>query len=285
MTEDTDPIETREWLEALDAVSNGSVDAAYTTSGYWQGKMAAAGLFAAVPFGPDVSEYLAWLFEGDGLKLWRELYAKHNLWVTPCLVIPPEASGWFREPIESLDQLKGLKMRIPGFGGEVLMRVGGTPVNIPGAELFTALQSGTIDATEWVGPMNDLAFGLFRAAKYYYYPGWHEPGTTLEALINKKAFTALGKDLKSIVRNACKMVNQDMTTEFTAKNNAALDTLVNKHGVKLRQFSDEVVNAIGAAAGDVMAADSSPGCPLPTSTRMESLAVAFTLSVTVKVTV
>ena len=108
-------------------------------------------------------------------------------------------------------------MRIPGIGGEVLRKVGGTPVNIPGAELFTALESGTIDATEWVGPMNDLAFGLFRAARYYYYPGWHEPGTTLEAIINKKAFDGLSKDLQSIVRNACKMVNQEMSTEFTLR--------------------------------------------------------------------
>jgi TRAP-type mannitol/chloroaromatic compound transport system substrate-binding protein len=132
-------------------------------------------------------------------------------------------------------------MRIPGLGGEVLKRAGGTPVNLPGGELFTSLKTGAIDATEWVGPYNDLAFGLHKAAKYYYYPGWHEPGTTLEALINKKAYEDLAADLKVIVKNACKVVNQDMSLEFAAKNNQALDTLVNKHKVDVRKLPDDVL--------------------------------------------
>jgi TRAP-type mannitol/chloroaromatic compound transport system substrate-binding protein len=160
--------------------------------------------------------------------------------------------GWFNKEINTIDDLKGLKMRIPGFGGEVLMRVGGTPVNIPGAELFTALQSGTIDATEWVGPMNDLAFGLFRAAKYYYYPGWHEPGTALEGLVNAEAYAALPPDLQAIVKYACQAANMDMFADFEARNGEALKTLVNEHGVELRAFPDEVLAELKRASAEVI---------------------------------
>jgi len=143
-------------------------------------------------------------------------------------------------------------MRIPGLGGEVLKRAGGTPVNLPGGELFTSLKTGAIDATEWVGPYNDLAFGLHKAAKYYYYPGWHEPGTTLEALINKKAYNDLPTDLKVIVKNACKVVNQDMSLEFAAKNNQALDTLVNRHKVDVRKLPDDVLARLKVLSHEVV---------------------------------
>jgi len=144
-------------------------------------------------------------------------------------------------------------MRIPGLGGEVLRRAGGTPVNLPGGELFTSLQSGAIDATEWVGPYNDLAFGLYKAAKYYYYPGFHEPGTCLEAMINKEAFDALPKDLQSIVMNACKAVNLDMLSEYMARNPAALNTLVKKHNVDLRVYPPDVVRRLRELSDEVVA--------------------------------
>ena len=143
-------------------------------------------------------------------------------------------------------------MRIPGLGGEVLKRAGGTPVSLPGGEIFTSLQSGAIDATEWVGPYNDLAFGLYKAAKHYYYPGWHEPGTTLECFINQKAFTALPKDLQSIVRHATRVANQDMLAEYTSRNNQALATLVNKHKVDLRRFPDDVLKKLKALSDEVV---------------------------------
>jgi len=153
--------------------------------------------------------------------------------------------GWFNKEINSVEDLKGLKMRIPGLGGEVLKRAGGTPVSLPGGEIFTSLQSGAIDATEWVGPYNDLAFGLYKAAKYYYYPGWHEPGSALEAIINRKAFEALPKDLQKIVLAACRVANEDMLAEYTARNNAALKTLVEDPVLaRLRELSEEVVAEI-----------------------------------------
>lgn len=144
-------------------------------------------------------------------------------------------------------------MRLPGLGGEVLARVGGTPVTLPGRELFTALQTGTIDATEWVGPFNDLAFGLHKAAKYYYYPGWHEPGTTLEFLVNQQAFSQLPADLQAIVRVAARAVNQDMLDEYTTRHVAALDSLVNEHGVELRAFPAEVLAKLREVSTQVIA--------------------------------
>ena len=161
--------------------------------------------------------------------------------------------GWFNKEINTLDDLNGLKMRMPGLGGEVLKRLGGTPVSLPGGEIFTSLKSGAIDATEWVGPYNDLAFGLYKAAKYYYYPGWHEPGTTLECFINDKALKTLPEDLQSIVLNACKVANLDLLAEYTARNNEALDTLVNKHHVELRKFPDEVLSELKRISEQVVA--------------------------------
>ncbi len=144
-------------------------------------------------------------------------------------------------------------MRIPGLGGEVLARAGGTPVSLPGGELFTSLQSGAIDATEWVGPYNDLAFGLYKAAKYYYYPGWHEPGTTLECIVNQKAFDALPDDLKQIVTSAAAVANQEILTEYVARNNQALQTLVNEHHVDVRKLPDEVLLRLRDLSDEVVA--------------------------------
>jgi TRAP-type mannitol/chloroaromatic compound transport system substrate-binding protein len=143
-------------------------------------------------------------------------------------------------------------MRIPGLGGEVLKRAGGTPVSLPGGEIFPSLQSGAIDATEWVGPYNDLAFGLYKAAKHYYYPGWHEPGTTLECFVSKQALEALPADLQTIVINASRIANQDMLAEYTTRNNQALQTLVNEHKVDLRRFPDEVLQKLKTLSDEVV---------------------------------
>ena len=160
--------------------------------------------------------------------------------------------GWFNKEINKTEDLLGLKMRIPGPGGEILRRAGGTPTNIPGAELFTALQTGTIDAAEWVGPYNDLAFGLFRAAKYYYYPGWQETGSGLECMINQEKWNALPADLQAIVRVACQAVTVEMLSEFTYNNGVALGTLVNSHDVQLRRFPNDVLNHLQGIADTLL---------------------------------
>lgn len=240
-------------FEIFDAVSQGTAEMGHGAAYYWKGKSQAAQFFAAVPFGLTAQEMNAWLYHGGGMSLWEEVYAPFGLIPAAAGNTGVQMGGWFNKEIHSVTDLKGLKMRIPGLGGEVLKRAGGTPVNLPGGELFTSLQTGAIDATEWVGPYNDLAFGLYKAAKHYYYPGWHEPGTTLECFINAKAFNTLPDDLKSIVKNACRVANQDMLAEYTARNNAALSTLVNEHNVDVRRFPDDVLSTIKKLSDEVVA--------------------------------
>jgi len=240
-------------FEVFDAVSRGTAQMGHGASYYWKGKSEAAQFFAAVPFGLNAQEMNAWLYHGGGMELWQETYKPFGIVPAAAGNTGVQMAGWFNREIKTTADLQGLKMRIPGLGGEVLKRAGGTPVSLPGGEIFTSLKTGAIDATEWVGPYNDLAFGLHKAAKYYYYPGWHEPGTTLEALINEKAFAALPNDLQLIVKTACESVNQDMLTEYTARNQTALDTLVNKHKVDLRKLPDDVLNKLHALSVDVVA--------------------------------
>ncbi|SMF24805.1 TRAP-type mannitol/chloroaromatic compound transport system, substrate-binding protein [Alteromonadaceae bacterium Bs31] len=223
------------------AVSSGSVQMGHSAAYYWKGKIPAAVFFASVPFGMNAQELNGWLHYGGGLELWREVYEPFNLIPFAAGNTGVQMGGWFNREINSVDDLSGLKMRIPGIGGEVFSRAGGEAINIPGGELFTSLQSGVIDATEWVGPYNDLAFGFHQIAQYYYYPGWHEPGPTLEIIVNKDAYNTLPDDLQGIIVAAARMVNQDMLDEYTARNNAALEELINEHGVDLRRFPDDVL--------------------------------------------
>jgi TRAP-type mannitol/chloroaromatic compound transport system substrate-binding protein len=240
-------------FEVFDAVSSGTAQMGHGAAYYWKGKSEAAQFFAAVPFGMTAQEMNAWLYYGGGMQLWEEVYAPFGVLPTAAGNTGLQMGGWFNKEINGVEDLQGLKMRIPGLGGEVLKRAGGTPVNLPGGEIFTSLQSGTIDATEWVGPYNDLAFGLYKAAKYYYYPGWHEPGTTLECLFNKQAFEALPVDLQSIVSNACRVANADMLAEYTARNNTALQTLVNEHHVDVREFPKPVLDKLRSISEQVVA--------------------------------
>lgn len=244
-------------LQVFDAVSQGTAEMGHSGAYYWKGKTPAAQFFTSVPFGLTAQEMNGWIYHGGGLELWQELYAPFNLIPLAAGNTGVQMAGWFNKEINSVDDLKGLKMRIPGLGGEVLKRAGGTPVTLPGGELFTSLQTGAIDATEWVGPYNDLAFGLYKAAKHYYYPGWHEPGSMMELTVNKPAFEALPKDLQAIVTVAARAINADMLAEYTARNNAALTELVETHGVdvrelpadvltKLRELSDQVVAEVAA---------------------------------------
>jgi len=229
-------------LQVFDAVSSGTVQMGHGASYYWKGKMPAASFFSSVPFGLNAQEMNGWLLKGGGLELWQELYAPFNLIPMPGGNTDVQMAGWFNKEINSVDDLKGLKMRIPGLGGEVLKRAGGNPELIAGGEIFSALEMGRIDAAEFVGPYNDLAFGFYKAAKYYYYPGWQEPGTTLETLINKQAFEELPTDLQEIVKGACLAANSDMLAEFTEKNNEALKILVEEHGVQVKKLPQEVLD-------------------------------------------
>ncbi len=240
-------------FEIFDAVSRGMAEMGHGAAYYWKGKIEAAQFFAAVPFGLNAQEMNAWLYHGGGMELWAETYQPFGLVPTAAGNTGVQMAGWFNKEINSTADLKGLKMRIPGLGGEVLKRAGGTPVSLPGGEIFTSLKTGAIDATEWVGPYNDLAFGLHKAAKYYYYPGWHEPGTTLECFINEKALKKLPDDLQSIVLQACRIANQDMLAEYTARNNQALQTLTGKHKVQLKALPDDVLTTLRTLSDEVIA--------------------------------
>lgn len=227
-------------LGVFDAVSSGSVEMGHSGSYFWRGKVPAAQFFTSIPFGMNAQEQNAWLFHGGGLELWREVYAPFNLIPFPAGSTGVQMAGWFNREINSVSDLHGLKMRIPGLAGEVFNAAGGTAVNIPGGELYTALQTGVIDAAEWVGPENDLAFGFHQIAKYYYYPGWHEPAPTLELMINKQAFESLPPDLQAIVTYATRAINQDMLDSYTANNSRALKEIEAK-GVQVRRLPDEVL--------------------------------------------
>ena len=239
-------------FEIFDAVSQGTAEMGHGAAYYWKGKSEAAQFFAAVPFGMNAAEIEAWMYHGGGLDLWREVYDPFNLVPFPAGHTGVQMGGWFNREINSVDDLKGLKMRIPGLGGEVLRRAGGTPVSLPGAEIFTSLQTGNIDATEWVGPYNDLSFGLYKAAQYYYYPGWHEPNTVLECMINKDAWNSLPDDLKSVVEVACKASATHMLSEFNARNHDALRVLVDEHRVDLRPFPAEVLSRLRELSTEVL---------------------------------
>ena len=240
-------------FEVFDTVSQGTVQMGHSGAYYWKGKMPASVIFSAIPFGMTAKELNAWLHYGGGLALWQELYQ-------PFGVIPmaggntgTQFAGWFKKEINSLEDLKGLKMRIPGLAGEVLKRAGGIPVTLTGGEIFSSLQSGAIDATEWVGPYNDLAFGFYQAAEYYYSSIWHEPGTGLEFLINEKAFNDLPKDLQKIVEIAARAAHEDTLDEYNARNNNALITLQEKHKVKMRALPPEVLAELKAITEQVIA--------------------------------
>lgn len=228
-------------FEVFDAVSQGSAEMGHGAAYYWRGKSEAAQFFATIPFGMNAHEQNAWLYYGGGLELWREVYEPFNLMPFPAGNTGVQMGGWFNRPIDSMADLDGLKMRIPGIGGEVLRRAGGTPVNLPLSEIFTALQTGSIDATEWVSPYNDLAIGLHQAARYYYYPGWQEPAPTLECIINRDAWNSLPEDLQAIVRVACQATTLDMISEFMARNATALAQLQADENVELRKFPDDVL--------------------------------------------
>ncbi len=229
-------------LEVFDAVSRGTAELGHGAAYYWKGKVPTAQFFTSVPFGLSAIEMNAWLSKGEGQKFWDEAYAPFG--VKPMVVgnTGMQMGGWYNKEINSLGDLRGLKIRMPGLGGEVLARLGATTVNLPGGEVFTALQTGAIDATDWVSPYNDLAFGLHKAAKYYY-PGWQEPQAVLELLVNQKALDTLPEDLQAILTEATRAASRDMMDDYVYNNALALDQL-KQQGVELKRFPDEVLDAM-----------------------------------------
>ena len=228
-------------LEVFDAVRQGVAEIGHSGAYYWQGKIPATPFFSSIPFGMTSYEQDAWLRFGGGEGLWKELYAPFNLIPVRGGNSGTQMFGWFNKEINSLADLQGLKMRIPSLGGEVFRRAGGVPVTLQVSEVFTALQTGALDATEFVSPYNDLAAGYHTVAEYYYYPGWHEPGSTLETIFNKERFEALPEDLQAILLAGAEVMNQTLLDELMAKNNEALKSLVEEHGVELRRLPDDVL--------------------------------------------
>ena len=239
-------------FEVFDAVSRGTVEMGHGAAYYHKGKVDAAQFFTAIPFGMTNAELNGWLYYGGGLELYRELYEPFDLVPFPTGNTGVQMGGWFNKEINSIEDLKGLKMRIPGLGGEVLRRAGGTPVTLPGAEIFTALQTGAIDATEWVGPYNDVSFGLHKAARYYYTPGWQEPGPGLETIVNKAAWASLPPDLQAIVSVTAQAITTDMAAEYTHGNAMSLSQLEADPNIEIRPFPVEVTELLKAISREVV---------------------------------
>ena len=239
-------------LGVFDAVSQGTVECGHSASYYWAGKNPAFQWFTSIPFGLNAQGMNTWLYQGNGLKLWRELYAHFNIVPRPAGNTGVQMGGWFNKEIKSINDFKGLKMRMPGLGGKVLKKVGGTVVLLPGGEIYTSLERGVIDATEWVGPAHDMRMGFHKVAKYYYAPGWHEPGSVLEFIVNKKAHDKLPDDLKAVLDVACAELNVQMLTEFEHENAKGLKILAKEHRVKLKRFPSDVLKKLRTVARETI---------------------------------
>ncbi|MGH1480067.1 MAG: TRAP transporter substrate-binding protein [Geminicoccales bacterium] len=239
-------------FESLDAVQQGTADLAHSAPFFWLGKSKALNYFGSIPLGLMESEIAAWLYFGGGMALWEEAMAPFGIKPLFAGSSGISAGGWYRKEINGLDDLKGLKLRMAGLGGEVMKRLGATPVLTPPAEVFQAMSSGTVDAAELIGPWNDAAFGLFQVADYYYLPGFHEVGPTAEILINQGAWDSLPEDLKAIVDGAAKATAIEYNADYRYHNVTLLKPLVEEHGVQLRAFPDEVNDALAATTMEVL---------------------------------
>lgn len=240
-------------FQSFDAVSAGDADMYHAAEYYWQGKSKGYNFLTTVPFGMTGTETHAWLTYGGGQELWDELSAGFNLKGFPVHTTGVQMGGWFNKDIDSIDDFKGLKMRMPGLGGEVLRALGANPINLPVGEIYPALQSGAIDATEWVGPWQDLMFGFYKVTKKYYYPGWHEPGTVSSVGINKTLFDGLSKSDQQMIQVVCQAEAFIQSCEYSASNQGSLEVLIDKHGVELKRYSDELVAKVRAVSDDVVA--------------------------------
>lgn len=238
-------------FDSFDEVASGNAQIYHGAEYYWKGKHPGFAYFTAVPFGLTYTEMNAWMRFGGGQELWDELAAEFDLKGLMCGNTGVQMGGWFNKEINSASDLRGLKMRIPGQGGDVMAKLGASPVSLPGGQIYENLVSGSLDATEWVGPWNDEAMKLYEAAKFYYWPGFHEPGPMLAIGMNKSWWERLSSSDQLIIEAASSMENDVMMAEFNAKNGASLQRLVDEQGVELREFSDDVYDAFGKASDEV----------------------------------
>ncbi len=239
-------------LEAFDAVKSGSAEVGSGAAYYWAGMVPAAQFFASVPFGMNAQQLNAWILCGGGLELWQECYGNYGL--VPMLGgnTGVQMGGWFNRQINHIGDFKGLKMRMPGLGGKVLSKAGGVPVLLAGSEIYTGLERGVIDATEWIGPYHDYKMGFHQIAKYYYSPGWHEPGSALELFFNKNKFDKLPSHLKVIVQSAAQRLNTWMLSEFETKNSEYLEKILSESSTEIRKFPDEVLSHLRSYTDEVI---------------------------------
>ncbi|WPP53607.1 TRAP transporter substrate-binding protein [Catalinimonas niigatensis] len=228
-------------LEVFDAVSNGAIELGHGAAYYWSGKIPAAQFFATVPFGMNAQQTNAWLLSGGGLELWQETYAPFNLLPFAAGNTGMQMGGWFNKEINTAQDIQGLKMRIPGIGGKVFNRAGGTSVLVAGGEIYTNLERGVIDATEWIGPFHDYQMGFYNVARYYYYPGWQEPGTALELFANKEKFETLPSDLQAIITTCIQRLSMWTFSQSELMNSLYAHKLKVEEKVDFRKFPDEVL--------------------------------------------
>lgn len=239
-------------FDSFDEVASGNAQAYIGADYYWKGKHPAWAAFTAIPFGLTAAEMDAWIKYGGGQELWDELAGEFGLKNFAMGNTGVQMGGWFNKEMNSADDFKGLKMRMPGLGGDVLSKLGASPVSLPGSQIYENLTSGAIDATEWVGPYNDYFMKFYEAAKYYYFPGMHEPGAQLALGMNSDFWNGLTDTHKAIVEAACNEENARTMAETNANNGAYLNKLINEQGVQLREFNDDVYDAFGEAAAEVM---------------------------------
>lgn len=243
-------------LGVFDAVSQGSVEMGFGSPYYWAGKIPAAQFFSSVPFGLTTKGMETWIYQGGGIELWRELYEPFNLTVFPMGNVGVQMGGWFNKKINSVADVKGLRMRIPGLGGKVFNKAGGNPVLMAGGEIYTALERGTIDATEWIAPFHDMKMGLDRAADYYYYPAWHEPGTVLELMINTSRWNELPDDLKKIIEVAASATNKWIYTSMEYHNQQALQEIKLKDNIEVLKFPPGLISELRTFTNEALEEES-----------------------------
>lgn len=239
-------------LQALDAVINGTAEMSHSAAYYWQNKNVGLSFFTGVPYGMTSRELTAWVRFLGGQQIWDEIYDQFGVQGFLSGDTGTQAGGWFRKEINSVADIKGLRFRTPGLGGQVWQKLGASVTNLPAGQIFQALQTGTLDAAEFVGPYNDLALGFHQIAKNYYISSFIEPGLATEAVVNKSKFNALPADLQEIVRTACQAEYDQVASDMYANDPRALQTLVTKHGVKLHQFNDEILEAGAKASVEVL---------------------------------